>query len=50
LNDNDVFVDDVALETLREIFVGTQVVPGHELTEAILSCGGRAACDTVYQQ
>ena len=42
LNDNDVFVDDVALETLREIFADTLIVPGHELTEAL-------TCDTGCQ-
>lgn len=50
LNDDEMFVDDVALATLREIFADTLIVPGHELTQALQNCGGWAACDTVYQQ
>jgi putative radical SAM enzyme (TIGR03279 family) len=50
LNDDEFFVDDVALATLREIFADTLIVPGHELTQTLQNCGGWAACDTVYQQ
>jgi hypothetical protein len=50
LNDDGMFVDDVALATLREIFADTLIVPGHELTQALQNCGGWAACDTVYRQ
>jgi putative radical SAM enzyme (TIGR03279 family) len=35
LNDNGVFVDDVALETLRELFANTRIVTGHELIETL---------------
>jgi putative radical SAM enzyme (TIGR03279 family) len=47
MNDDGVFVDDVALDTLQQLFGETRLVPGHELTEALLR--GRAACATVYQ-
>lgn len=43
LNDDGVFVDDVALDTLQELFGETRLIPGHELTEALLTCA------TVYQ-
>lgn len=36
LNDDEKFVDDVALETLRELFADTQIIAGHELTESML--------------
>ncbi|HEY0673355.1 MAG TPA: DUF512 domain-containing protein [Longimicrobiales bacterium] len=35
LNDNEVFVDDVALETMRELFGTTQIVTGYELIETL---------------
>ena len=38
LNDDQAFVDDVALETLREIFGATLLVPGHELTSTLQDC------------
>ncbi len=36
LNDDEVFVDDVALETLRDLFGTTRLVPGHQLIETLL--------------
>ena len=36
LNDDGVFVDDVALETLRELFGHTRIEAGWELTETLL--------------
>ena len=36
LNDDEKFVDDVALETMREIFADTVIVPGHELIDTLL--------------
>ena len=39
LNDDEKFVDDVALETLRELFATTEIVPGYELTTALRGCG-----------
>jgi hypothetical protein len=36
LNDNEMFVDDVALETLRELFGTTRIVAGHELTGTMM--------------
>ncbi len=35
LNDDEKFVDDVALSTLHEIFGDTHIVPGHELIATI---------------
>lgn len=35
LNDDEKFVDDIALETLRELFGNTQIIAGHELTESM---------------
>jgi NifB/MoaA-like Fe-S oxidoreductase len=46
LNDNDVFVDDVALATLRAMFADTRIVPGHELTDCLLQS---VECDTDSQ-
>ena len=37
LNDDEKFVDDVALETMREIFSDTRIIPGHEITEALIN-------------
>jgi putative radical SAM enzyme (TIGR03279 family) len=39
LNDNEVFVDDVALETLRELFGETMIVAGWELETLMRACG-----------
>jgi putative radical SAM enzyme (TIGR03279 family) len=40
LNDNEVFVDDVALETMRELFGDTTLTAGWELTETLSrACG-----------
>jgi putative radical SAM enzyme (TIGR03279 family) len=36
LNDSELFVDDVALATLRELFATTRIEPGHELIETLL--------------
>ncbi|HET9439229.1 MAG TPA: DUF512 domain-containing protein [Longimicrobiales bacterium] len=36
LNDNEVFVDDVALETMRELFGATRIVPGYELIDTLI--------------
>ena len=38
LNDDELFVDDVALETLRELFGTTLIMPGHELTSTLQDC------------
>lgn len=46
LNDNDVFVDDVALATLRAMFADSRIVPGHELTDCLLQS---VECDTDSQ-
>ena len=35
LNDSELFVDDVALETLRELFGTTRIEAGHELIETL---------------
>jgi putative radical SAM enzyme (TIGR03279 family) len=35
LNDSELFVDDVALETLRELFAATRIEAGHELIETL---------------
>jgi putative radical SAM enzyme (TIGR03279 family) len=50
LNDNDMFIDDVALDTLRNMFGTTRIVAGHELIDALQRAGeeGRL-CDTGYQ-
>ena len=42
LNDNEVFVDDVALETMRELFGSTHIEPGHELIDTLLRACGRS--------
>ena len=42
LNDNEVFVDDVALDTMREIFGDTVILPGHELTATLMEFFARA--------
>ena len=40
LNDNELFVDDVALATLRELFAATRIEAGHELIETLQrACG-----------
>lgn len=40
LNDNELFVDDVALETLRALFAATRIEAGYELVETLTrACG-----------
>lgn len=51
LNDDEVFVDDVALETLRELFGATRIEAGYELIETLLRAEGIGGfCVTDYQQ
>lgn len=49
LNDDGVFVDDVALETLRELFGTTRIVPGHQLIETLLRVDEVGFCATDFQ-
>jgi putative radical SAM enzyme (TIGR03279 family) len=48
LNDSGLFVDDVALDTLRELFGTTRIEAGYELIETLLRAdevGGQCATD-----
>lgn len=45
LNDDELFVDDVALATLRELFGATRIVPGHELTETLARAAASSGGD-----
>ena len=48
LNDHGLFVDDVALDTLVELFGATRIVAGHELIETLLrvdEVAGQCAMD-----
>ena len=48
LNDNGVFVDDVALETVRDMFGATRIEAGYELIETLTrACG--CSCDVDYR-
>lgn len=49
LNDDGVFVDDVALDTLRELFGTTRIVPGHQLIETLLRVDEVGFCATDFQ-
>jgi putative radical SAM enzyme (TIGR03279 family) len=52
LNDNQVFVDDVALATLRDLFDGTRIEAGYELIETLLRADEVEGdyCATDFQQ
>jgi hypothetical protein len=48
LNDSGLFVDDVALDTLRELFGTTRIEAGYELIETLLradEAGGQCVTD-----